>query len=384
MAEVACYVASKLQLLNVVNLIETKFSNSIVDLYILDEGRISEEMIDNVKGLLLFHTIYHIKKSITTIPNNYKNKSIRNGRILIGAMIYYISLRKLIINQHYTHIITYSFWMYANLFVINCYQNNHNIIISLIEEGVGSYYLSKNQLCSSFTFKNIINNLPIFRLLRKCIINVDCLYLYETDKYVDNEHLHTKKLGKIINKNLKSFQLLSRLADTPTQLLYNSAKIYFILGIEYTDKKTKTIFEECVNVVANLFKEENIIIKNHPGSLLDSRSLLKCTYDNNDNNIIIDAKNTFLEALFLSVNMTEKILISHSSSTLMYPKYMFNKEPFIIYTYNMYGGSQVSKKICTQYSNDLESSYSNKNRIFTPSTLDEFKDVCIYCKSQLH
>lgn len=69
-----------------------------------------------------------------------------------------------------------------------------------------------------------------------------------------------------------------------------------------------------------------------------------------------------------------QILISAFSSALFTPKLLYGKEPYLIFTYKLFGKGLLSEKYIS-YIDRFSKSYTNKTKIFAPKDLLEFSEI---------
>ena len=89
--------------------------------------------------------------------------------------------------------------------------------------------------------------------------------------------------------------------------------------------------------------------------------------------IFVDRRNYLFESLYISLDLDKKVLITDGSAAVLHPKYIFNKEPYIIFTYRLM--SKVKNNLKKRYYEDLYVAYADNTKLYVPENLDEFKNV---------
>lgn len=149
--------------------------------------------------------------------------------------------------------------------------------------------------------------------------------------------------------------------------------IYFSAGFDLYNWLKKYSKTECelVNYIGKQYNR--FIVKRHPNS--------NETYDPQ----IQSTNVSFIpEIFFLNADIENKLLISSGSATVFNPAFIFNKNPFVILTYKLFGenedlqkdlfrcsGSELENKI----NKTLISGYRDKSKIYIPRTLHELDEA---------
>ena len=374
----AYYASSNIQLLNLLNLKVTIFSSCEGDLYITNNGKISPELITLIQDAAIFRNINLINiKDI--LPKSYRNRSLFQKVLdsFIKRAYYYHQI------SSYAHGITYSrlifngFWMDGTYILLILASQNPDLRISFIDEGVNSYNYSKKELCSTGG-SGILGNLwyyfvfySKFRKIssyRKC---VDDIFLYQPDLYVDKKNIVIKQLPIINDENPICLNILRKLSCNIDCTEYKRRNVYYFLQNQYNSPNEKKIIDEYLDILTQTIDPQQIIIKEHPGSIA---GFFSQTQYHNMTDLFIDKRLYLFEATLLNIDINEKVFISRDSSSLMYPKYMFDAEPFVILTYKLYPEYYTSNiEKMDSLSNGLISSYVKKERILIPTDMSEFK-----------
>lgn len=123
-------------------------------------------------------------------------------------------------------------------------------------------------------------------------------------------------------------------------------------------------YEELFNICVDVF-EDDLIIKRHPR---DSREYKRACKVYNYSEIPF-------EVICANSDISNKVLISASFSTVLMPKILFNFEPVVIMLHRITGSrlaDEVKKEKMIFYMREL---YKDKARLIIPETIDEFRET---------
>lgn len=171
--------------------------------------------------------------------------------------------------------------------------------------------------------------------------------------------------------------------DNPTIMTIIQSGLNNILYDEYVHKNIfYLVFHDTFNVdyqkdyqildsLLNSVDEKQIIIKEHPqafGLPGPKNPLLKY-----EDKVFIDRRNFMVESVYASIDMEQKILITDGSGSVSMPKYLYNREPYVIFTYRI--GTKEEMPAKERMSENLMNSYVQKNKIYVPSSINEFNEI---------
>lgn len=152
---------------------------------------------------------------------------------------------------------------------------------------------------------------------------------------------------------------------------FNRKVIFFDQNMELSEikKAQKSIARKAVE----MFGKDNTIVKLHPSS--------RDVYYG-------EGIQTFCEKLpfelvLSSQSMDNKILISIFSTACMSPKLDFNQEPYVIFTYKLYGDMFCLNKLYLDQIKQLSSCYNAKGRIFVPENMVEYTQILESIKEKI-
>lgn len=377
---IAYYATTDIQLINIVNLKVNVYPLDEGDLYIYNNGRIIPELITMIKDAGIFRRVNLIQVDDIVIPTNKKHHLFQNVIHLFKSRAYYY--HQILINANntlYSRLIINGFWLSSVYILLVLYSQNKKLRISLIDEGMGSYNQSKKELCTNFgvkSFSNIWYYFVVYSTFKNLAYyknRVDDLYLYRPELYIDKENILVKKLPLINENNSICFNLLRKLSLNIDNSEYKLRNIFYFVQDQNNIPDQKVVLQTYLEILIQIIDSTKIIIKEHPNSVIGVFSQGEL-YQNTS--LYVDKHLYLFEAMLLNINIDDKVFISRESSCLMYPKYMFDAEPYVIFTYKLY--TEYYKKyhyMLDWYSTSLTSVYRNKDRVLVPENYEEFSKI---------
>lgn len=382
------YAFTNTQIINLVNLKTSLYSESIADLYIVDNGRISEILVESIRTENIFRRIRVIRYiPFSSFSKKYVNlpKYLRQSITVLFTAFNYLRYNIVYsINSKsffYQRILLSGFWMDGAYFVKLASRMNKSISVSLIEEGVGNYILSLDKLCCTstnvhpiskiiwfiFTWGHMIEDFQFFEK------SVESSYLYVPEHYQSSKTVSICKLPQI--STASDNELLKILHSSISQEIvteYGTCRFYYLLQNQSKFSNQYRCFRAYLQEIQA--STTSLILKKHPEHDVNGYDYL--ALESEYPNLVIDEENYLLEALYASLILDEKVLITRDSSSVLYPKYMFGKEPTVIFTYRLYEDYyRQNADVLDGLSRNLLSIYSDKSKIFVPKTIGELKDI---------
>lgn len=341
----AFLIDTPIQLFNAIEYIITRNLYGMADAYIQTKFRNANILIERVKYEKIFNNIYLIKQDKN---GKLKHLGIING--LLFPRLYVKIIHNLdIYNKQYKCIFvafvtkTFDFLIAAS----GC----RNIIG--FDDGLCSYL---GDPFSDYYNKRYL----IFRKIVGRSFPIKKIYLNNPAAY---RGISTRNPLPICRKlNISEKKLLYKIFDYKETNLYKKNNIIClnqpITHISGYYQKEK----ELINI-ANEIVKDKIVVRLHPTEKNKERySGFK----------VDDGKNIW-ELLCMEQIDNNFLLIAYFSTAQLMPKFLADKEPFIIFTFNLY--PKVKENLYINYCdlvNSLRDSYKNKERIYTPETLDEY------------
>lgn len=374
------YAATNMYILNAVNVKCNYFPNCSADLYVVDSARISPTLISNIEKLNIFKSVIHVSIPELSIPNFAKDKRYIRPIYRFFHIIKTIPRINSILKvntqrKSYSHLFVNHFNGYDNLTVLNNLKK-HILEVSFIEEGSGDLYKDESLIYGFIpelrVADNIIYIIMGWSVKRKEIPQLmKNFYFYVPELYSTNDDIERLNLPQINSKNIIPYQLLLDETSFLDISEYQQRRYVYFSSAEEMDNNCKNLYIQ-VNTLMSVVPHDNIIIKAHPRPSNNVNSV-DDPYMIYKNKIYVDERNYLLESIYSRIDPSDKVFITYKSATVLHPKYMFGKEPHIIFTFNL-------NKTETNYFNDrvvddLKSEYSNKEKILVPNTIEEFKSM---------
>ena len=378
------YAFTNTQIINMINVKNSFFPNILADLYVIDHGRISENLIQNIVDEKIFDCVYYIihhphsklRKSVFRLPGILRKPILS---VFIGFN--YLQYQRFFHKQNevmYSVLFMPGFWTDAGYFANHYYRYNPKLSIYFVEEGTVNYTAGIYNLCY------ILNSFhPVVRLLwkftnggnkisdfKKLISHVNGMYLYVPENHQQHNDMEKLLLLPSISKDSSTHRLLTKSTSEMVLARYNSCNVIYFMQNQNQDIIQYTIFGEYMQEITSL-SSVRLLIKQHP----DYSVSCSCFNDLNNylhDNAVIDCDDYLLEGIYAKIDLDSKILITRDSSSVMYPKYMFSKEPIVIFTYKLYSDyySENSKKL-DGLMHDLSRTYADKSKIYAPQSIDD-------------
>ena len=331
---------------------EKKFENIIeygADLLILNNFEGAESIAKNIKKLEIFNNVILIEK-ITNEGAFHLIKSIKDALFPASYLSSNCGIKKRNIKNKYDIIVVSKYSTVCDAIA----RMNKNSKIHLIEDGMGTYFsviLLKPKSKSYIILKKMLNIGTDFS-------NYEVLYLDRPDYYIGKD---INKIRKIPNVDDTILELYKKIFNV-TENYYNKKIFWFCQNLE--NDEYKKLVNNLLSILRK-YKEETIIRPHprYPGAF-DMEG-----FD-------VDLKNDSWEIEALNIeDIQDKLLISVHSTACFTPKMLFNREPYILLFYKLFD-RQVS------FANDnfdmmidkIINSYSNKEKIMIPNTVEEFKE----------
>jgi len=399
---IAFYATSGTVLVNILNLRMNQLSIEPADLYIMHLYRIPADLIEISKNSGLFTNVIVMdnpsaKCHVPTPKYKYSfvNYMIQAPFHLINKtrekIHYFNLLNKISKKTVYNAIVSYGLGHNALFIIRRFYKYNPNIKIYIIDEGSATIYSDLDRLCNPLdTLVDLFEKvhfclLWFFLTGHRCISDAEKYRGHITDCY-----MYTPKISKLYSdeKSIEFHELrsINSLNSVRSLLLpltkkidvseYNKRQFFVLANLDGTSTHpSHPVFLNLVRVLSSVITYDQIIIKSHPAFPIDDEY-----YDNIFPEVYVDNRKDQLETIYLDIDLNKKVLISIASTAMLYPKYIFDQEPYIIFTYKIYPNVKITAFELAQLNllaSDLKSSYVNKNKIFIPESLSEFKSILI-------
>lgn len=339
------------------------------DLIVLRDSLYYECDLDILSQKGLFRRIYKWTALLESLVDEKVKNPLGKVKTQLNKTITYLNKKKIweslpnkeeqYTKVHIAYVDSITLWVYT-LFKKNGAQ------LSLYEDGTYSYG------CLN------INKKWFRRISEKMLYGgsgiEECVQMYvKHPQMVDLGDYSRIKLLNIeakLNTDIVAEILLPLYKCSTDELTrFKNKVIIFDQNLELSE--VKTIQKKIATETAKVFGEENVLVKLHPSS----RDVIY-------NNIKTFKNRLPFEIVIPYEDMNEKILISIFSTACMSPKLDFNQEPFVIFTYKLYGKKvSINDKYLVQI-NRLRNSYNDKSKIMVPSNVQEFEKILMTIKEK--
>ena len=371
-----CYIVTGQQhILNVINIKLNFFKDSDAECHIFNcFSNAHTYYLNLLEEKTVFSNIYFHDINIDKIYKypfdiNSKNSKLKN-RIKYAIRSFFPSVgKKDYINtclylKDYNNIFIAGDMQYLSVFLL--YNINKKRNIYFYSDGLSDYVscrekISKKQkLLSFFGFKTIKNN-------------IKGLYYYSPSAMIHKTKIPTIELGNLPDYSLPILKRIFNYSDYADEMKTN--RIIFATAPFDNKNEVPTILhdqmtfyaEQQIEVSEHLNKlfPNNFAIRKHPAS--------KIEYGDKK---IMKAK-TLFEVEVLMNDVSSHVFISPFSSIAFLPKFIFDKEPYIIFLYKLMKIDvdkfmSISNETLSKFIFDnLTNRYSDSRKIIIPETYEE-------------
>ncbi len=330
------------QIVNAVNY-KTANKEQKTDIYIYNQFASAKTVAENLKKTKMFDNVVLFDKYLSY--SGIKQKLITLIRIATPK----ITLKKHMDGKaklkNYKTVFLSCFTPFTDsVRLLNPYAK-----ICEYEDGTGSYF--HNDLANKFRtgIFDIVNKLFLGGTLS---YKRDTIYLNHPEVYTLDENKTILPLPKITNTN--ALKIIFNY--TPNSKYTDNKIIYLTQPLKETSVGTRA--EEIEKQVFSLLGD-SALIRVHPRQSVDSYSGYK-----------LDTENNLWEIECAEQITDDHILIGAFSTAMFIPKMLYNKEPMVIFTYELYG----------EHFNDfvkmvdmLRSMYKNPEKIIVAENIDTLK-----------
>ena len=351
---IAIICSTPFQTFNAINLVINEFERKEykVDLYYRNFDNNSDEILNKIKKARLFDNIY----SFDFIYKKNLIKYIMNVFYQIFYPEKYINLvlkDKEDLTKKSYDLITVTSGTEFEVAMTRLFPNARTIAY---DDGIGSYV------------GDIIHDqcLNWFWLLVRSTkhINPECLYINNIsfcESKISTKYINLKRYqdcNEIYKRNIN--QIFS----------YNKYSLYRSKTIVYL---TQPMQEFSSNVDALEFELQQVLLKYSSDTII--RKHPRDSVQANTQ-ITIDKSNLLWELICAKELHEKHVLISVCSTAQMTPKLMFNKEPYLIFTYKIFIKKINNRdlKVIESIVNKICDLYINKEKVLIPKSISEFQE----------
>ncbi len=350
--------STPLQLLNILNLCYSELDEHINDIYILDHSHNYQLIYEKALKSKCFDKVELLKAKHF---NKHWLQYYKISRYIIKAYEY-LNFKKIAskliknINQYDRFCVSFmdrSSW----LLYLSMKKDNDSLKLIFFEDGTGTYQMLT-------TKENILDSKLSQWLGFKTVYNsIDTLYVYNPllVKNTQYQQVKIKKIPRLEDKTLISelSQIYSKKTSNESLLKYRFIFFDSPFNGELIHKQSNMI------QTINQWVKSPFCVKLHPSTLLGTEELEGIDVD----------RNTNIEVLCLTKNVSNNVFISVMSTVCISPELMFGQTPIVIMLYKIIKLDAIKYvgKGYYQFIEDFKDMYSGK--FYIPESLQEFKDI---------
>ena len=335
------------------------------DLYIDPQFADAESLCGRIRKLGIFENVIVVdwrkicEKYLTKGPGFLNHLQIINSYIHVEKIVKLILLQEV----NYKNIFLSSKAFMPRMVLFSFIKKNMPIHPFYFDDGTGSY---ENNRAYRIKFSDKVIRRLLFGKKANCTNYERYLFspsiYYELNDKTDIDIISIKRFWEnphgedIINRvfGINQKPMIEEsliILDQPKDELFTSENI------------------ESINNIYNRFVDtigyENSVIKKHPRSSSEDFKNIK----------YFETNGIPFELYCLNVNMTNKILISYSSTAVATPKILFDQEPIVIVLTKLIKPITGEKNLFEDFFNAVKRAYRNPKRFMIPSNMDELIQI---------
>ena len=386
---IACHAFTNTQILNLANAKINLYPDDHADLYIYMGKSISSTLIDAVRSSRVFENVYCLDPfiiSASRVPVIGRIPKI--GKIgNVGIKWIYLRAYKQLL-EHLNNCKNYDrailTWFYAeNVFLLYYWsKGKKDFKISFLDEGTGSYCYTEKQMMYS---KNLMGSrkdrlrkyLAEHSLSKRLIKYVDSIILYQPEMCRPDIHWKKIKLPAvneqsnpimcdILRSSVKNLDMIHYMQYEKRNAIYLST--YSVEGAPFDLISLKVL-----ELMEYVFGEKRVVAKIHTGNTAHKENFAKSF----EKRLFVDREKYIFEGLYMQLpNRGKKLIVSCISTAAIYPKFMFDEEPYVIFTYRLYDTyRQCGVERDDWMASKVIKAYSDKSKVMIPNSFDELRQM---------
>ncbi len=326
-------------------------SNCDTDICIVDQFQNANELCKKIEETKMFHKVYLIKrlKSLRCKPINW-------AWMLIKLILPSVTIRHSLGEQGKVEdFLGYQevYACYFTEFIAAVMGKNRNASFYLVEDGTGTYTgdILRNPFGKKYEIISRVLKLGYTLAKPKAI-------------YVNNPDVCKAKIvAEIISLpacDIAFLQWARRVFIISSEGYYNK-KLIWLTDVTDDNPKMMIVEDKCANILVNY--HDIVLVRRHP------REKTKWKYDY----LSLDLSKDMWEIKISQEDLDKKILFALFSTAQFSPKYIFGKEPYLIFTYKVFPNIIVDKteEEMDNMVMDLKKAYSEKSKVYIPRNMVE-------------
>lgn len=354
-------VQSVFQLFNAINIVYNTLKNVPVDI-MLTKATDFSKYINAIRDSKLFRNVI-VSEDTPETYINWRSVSKNKQEDICRNPEKYVYLPKSESDYLDLYIAVadeYNKILYYYLVKNGCYPKIH-----MFEDGMNSYILDNRKKCSEdFILHEIYGHASFDKNIVESLTYEPAAVIC---KYPDIEYSRIPKLALNNSPLKKIYCNIFPATSFPKQKYIFLEEAFFCDGITSTDV-------ELVEYLADMVGIENIVVKLHPRNTVDRFSSRGFT--------VMELSEVPWEMTIMKSDLSDKVFVTVSSTAALTSGLVFNKKFTAI---NLFKIITVGKNIHVRqpmykdFYSTIESMLNyNQKQVFTPNSIEEFKEEIIY------
>ena len=361
---IAFIASTPFQIWNAIVMKEKLFRDENSDIYIIDHFADYNVIAERLKKEQVFEDVFACQTKdfeFVTQKNPFVRKLIQACHF-IGWRGY--MKKRFPVNKKYSKVIIASHDSVRTIMVCKMKKYNPDLEALFFEDGAYDYLWNVHGKHTGLKYwfgKLVgINYDHTDNIKKDYVLCPECVL---------NSRFELLKIPNIdIDKDKDLIQIINRVFDyKPYNISSKMVYLYQPLG-ETSTNETNALIKR----IADVFGKENVILKDHPRLPAKSSDIEK----------IPKEKECLWECMVMNNDFSNKILITPFSTASYTSKFLFGKEPTIIYLYEVLQSSGMmpkDKEAFSAFVNKLKECYSDPNKVFVPKTEEELFNYLEKC-----
>lgn len=382
---IACFAWTNLQIINISNAKVNLYGHDRADLYIRMGPHISEKLVAAVKDSGIYENVYTFDPVVLSY-RNMKFGRIPGFKVLLLKNAfrkeYDALLERLCPPKPYTRALMT--WFYAeNAFVLDYWaRHTEHLAITLVEEGTGSYCYHKKDLHFPMFMGKHLKDRIRRRLTEGSIAgrlsrNIDTFCLYRPE-YCRPDVDYRKLTLPLIREaeNPRIWNLLTRAVEgepSVTGRRYDGCSFIYFSLFSQEGERFDAASNRILDTVVDAGGAGAVAVKVHTGDPVHAANFARAL----EPQVYVDREVYIFEGLYAQLTQPEeKTLVSCVSTAALNPKFMFGREPYIIFTYRLYNPDPPCGIERDQWmAQAVMDAYTDKSRVMIPDNFDQLGEM---------
>ena len=358
--KVVCFICTTpFQIITAINI--TRHKELYADLYIVPQFSNAKELSNSISDADVFRKVIYVD---TSQIEEYK-KSKYKLFLHLGIAWNYLRISS-VVKKFLLDDVTYSV-----IYVSSKANIGRLTALYYIKRGINFRTVFFDDGESSYDNEAITNPSKADQKLRRAIFGKEAV------RPINELWLYSPSLFQKINPDssvvVNQLPLIPQ--DDDTKLLYNKifrvsssdliserAIILDIIKNENLEGRKEDLIA-IYKIIADVFGSNQTIIKKHPRD--KSQELETFKY--------YKKSEIPFEILLLNQDLSNKVLVTVSSTAITIPKLLFNVEPIVIYLGNLVKTKQARIGKATEYYEACKRTYDDPNRFIIPESIEDLK-----------